>query len=96
MEYTGKQKAKLRLLADKQKIMFQIGQNGLTDNVIDNIFDYLRKYEVGRITVLKNSPLPIEEVMQKINDLGIYVVYKIGRVLLLYRENKNLKDRIRL
>lgn len=96
MEYTGKQKAKLRQLADKQRIMFQIGQNGLTDNLIDNIFDYLRKHEVGRISVLKNSPLPIEEVMQQINDLGIYVIYRIGRVLLLYRENKNLKDRIKL
>jgi len=96
MEYTGKQKAKLRALADKQRIMFQIGQNGLTENLIDNIFDYLRKHEVGRISVLKNAPQPIEDLMKQIDDLGIYVVYKIGRVLLLYRENKNLKDRIKL
>lgn len=96
MSYTGKQKAKLRSLANKHKVMFQIGQNGLTDNVINNIFDYLRKHEVGRITVLKTSPMEIDEVMEALNDLGIDCFYKIGKIILMYKENVNLKDRIKL
>lgn len=96
MNYTGKQKAKLRSLANKHRVMFQIGQKGLTDNVIDNIFDYLRKYEVGRVTVLKTSPMDIDEVMEKLNDLGIDCFAKIGKIILMYRENINLKDRIKL
>ncbi|XFA99370.1 YhbY family RNA-binding protein [Candidatus Izemoplasma sp. B36] len=96
MNYTGKQKAKLRSLANKHKVMFQIGQNGLTDNVINNIFDYLRKHEVGRITVLKTSPIEIDEVMYKLNNLGIDCFYKIGKIILMYKENVNLKDRIKL
>jgi RNA-binding protein len=96
MEFTGKQKAKLKVLANQRNIMFQVGQNGLTDNVINNIFDNLRKYEVGRISVLKTSPMTIDEIISELEELGIYVISKIGRVVLLYRENKNLKDRIRL
>lgn len=96
MEFTGKQKAKLKSLATKHKVMFQIGHNGLTNNVIDNIFDNLRKYEVGRITVLKTSPNTIDEVAVKLNELGITVVGKIGKVLSVYRENIELKDRIKL
>ena len=96
MEYTGKQKARLRALANNEPIMFQIGQNGLTQNVVNNIFDYLRKHEVGRVSVLKSSPDTIDEIKAALEELGIYVVYTIGKVLLLYKENKNLKDRIRL
>lgn len=96
MEFTGKQKAKLKSLASKHKVMFQIGQNGVTENVINNIFDYLYKHEVGRITVLKTSPQSIEEVSKQLEDLGVHVVLKIGKVLSLYKENKNKKDKIKL
>lgn len=96
MTFTGKQKARLRTLANQRPIMFQIGQNGLTDNVLTNILDNLRKYEVGRVSVLKGSPQTTDEIRPLLEDKGIHVVYVIGRVLLLYKENKDLKDRIRL
>lgn len=96
MNYTGKQKAKLRALANNQPIMFQIGMNGLTETVIKNIHDYLNKHEIGRISVLKTAPISLEEISERLTETGIYVVYTIGRVLLMYKENKELKDRIRL
>ncbi len=96
MDLTGKQKNKLRTLANERAIMFQIGASGLTDNVITSIFDNLRKHEVGRISVLKNCDQDITEIIEVLESYGINVIYKIGRVLLLYKENKNLKDRIRL
>lgn len=96
MNYTGKQKARLRSLANEKPIMFQVGQNGVTDQVVTNIFDYLRKHEVGRISVLKSCPQTLEEVVSILLDKGIYVVYTIGRVVLMYLENKEKKDRIRL
>lgn len=96
MNYTGKQKARLRVLANNQPIMFQIGMNGLTEIVIKNIRDYLNKHEVGRISVLKTSPTSIEKITETLTETGIYVVYSIGRVLLMYKENKELKDRIKL
>ena len=96
MDYTGKQKAQLRALAGKQKVMFQIGQNGVTDNVKKNIIDNLTKHEVGRVSVLKNCPQDLDEVSRILTELGVEVIYTIGKVLILYKENKKIKDRIRL
>ncbi|MBN2540562.1 MAG: YhbY family RNA-binding protein [Bacilli bacterium] len=96
MNYTGKQKAELRRLANNRPIMFQIGQAGLTPNTIQNILDNLKKYEVGRVSVLKSCPDSFEEITEQLLQFGVLVVYSIGRVLLMYKENKELKNRIRL
>ncbi|MFP4478152.1 MAG: YhbY family RNA-binding protein [Candidatus Izemoplasmatales bacterium] len=96
MELKGKQKAMLRRLANDKDIMFQIGQSGITQQVIDNILTNLEKHEVGRVSILKNCPDSPAEIISKLEENGIMVVYKIGRVLLLYKQNKKLKDRIRL
>jgi len=74
MNYTGKQKAKLRSLANNQPIMFQVGLNGLTEIVIKNIHDYLNKHEVGRISILKTSPMTLEEISVLLTETGIYVI----------------------
>jgi len=96
MKFKGKQKAKLRRLANEKDIMFQVGQSGITQQVIDNILTNLKKHEVGRISVLKNCPDDMDTIIEKIEDNDIHVVAKIGHVLLLYKENKSLKDRIHL
>ncbi|MDT8336986.1 MAG: YhbY family RNA-binding protein [Candidatus Izemoplasmatales bacterium] len=94
MNYTGKQKAKLRRLANERPIMFQVGMAGLTETVINSIQENLKKHEIGRISVLKSCPNNINDVIKTLGDKGIYVVYRIGRVLLLYKQNLELKDRI--
>jgi RNA-binding protein len=94
MDYTGKQKAKLRALANERPIMFQIGMAGLTETVLNNIIDNLTKHEVGRVSVLKSCPEDINDIIIKLGENRIYVVYRIGRVLLLYKANYNLKNRI--
>jgi RNA-binding protein len=92
----GKQKAKLRRLANEKDIMFQVGQSGMTDQVVENILTNLLKHEVGRISVLKNCPDDFDQIIEKLENNGVMIVCKIGRVLLLYKENKKLKTRIRL
>ncbi|MGD9964180.1 MAG: YhbY family RNA-binding protein [Candidatus Izemoplasmatales bacterium] len=94
MNLTGKQKAKLRRLANEKQVMFQIGQQGLTEAVTANILENLAKHEVGRISILKSCPDDINEIVIRLGEAGVYVVYKIGRVLLLYKENLELKNRI--
>jgi len=94
MDYTGKQKANLRKLANERPIMFQIGMAGLTDTVLTNINDNLTKHEVGRVSVLNSCSEDINDIIIKLGENNIYVVYRIGRVLLLYKANYNLKNRI--
>lgn len=96
MDLTGKQKAKLRRFANDKQIMFQVGQAGLSETVINNIIDNLAKHEIGRISVLKSCPDDINEIIRVLGENGIYVVYRIGRVLLLYKENPELTNRIKL
>lgn len=94
MNFTGKQKALLKRHANERPIMFQIGQNGLTDVVIKNILDNLHKYEVGRVSVLKSCPDDFDTIEARLTEAGIFVIDKIGKVVLLYKENKDLKNRI--
>ncbi len=94
MELKGKQKAMLRRLANEKDIMFQVGQSGITDQVIQNILTNLEKHEIGRISVLKNCPDSMDTIIKKIEENNIMVVYKIGRVLLMYKANRKLKNRI--
>ncbi|MGD9761636.1 MAG: YhbY family RNA-binding protein [Candidatus Izemoplasmatales bacterium] len=94
MNFTGKQKANLRRLANERPIMFQIGQGGITDTIINNILDNLHKNEVGRISVLKSCPEDINDVIRILGERDIYVIYRIGRVLLLFKQNLELKNRI--
>ncbi|MDY0024008.1 MAG: YhbY family RNA-binding protein [Candidatus Izemoplasmatales bacterium] len=94
MNLTGKQKAKLRRLANERAIMFQVGLQGLTDSVIKNILDNLKKHEVGRITVLKSCPINMNDIIKTLGENNVYVIYRIGRKLLLYKENPELKERI--
>ncbi|MFA7076222.1 MAG: YhbY family RNA-binding protein [Candidatus Izemoplasmatales bacterium] len=94
MNYTGKQKANLRRFANEKAIMFQVGQAGLTNQVINNILDNLHKHEVGRISVLKSCPDDINDIIGILGENDIYVIYRIGRVILLYKANKELKNRI--
>ena len=94
MELKGKQKATLRRLANEKDIMFQVGQSGITDQVIQNILTNLEKHEIGRISVLKNCPDSMDTIIKKIEENNIMVVYKIGRVLLMYKANRKLKNRI--
>jgi RNA-binding protein len=94
MNYTGKQKAKLRRLANERPIMFQVGMAGLTEKVINNIQENLKKHEIGRISILKSCPDDINDIIKVLGNKDIYVVYRIGRVLLLYKQNLDLKDRI--
>ena len=96
MELKGKQKAMLRRLANNKDIMFQIGQGGISQQVVDNILTNLKKHEVGRVSILKNCSDAVETIINELENNGIMVVYKIGRVLLLYKANKKLKNRIRL
>jgi RNA-binding protein len=92
----GKQKAQLKALASHKDVMFQIGQSGITQQVVKNVLENLAKHEVGRISVLKTCPDSMDHIIQVFEDNEILVVYKIGRVLSLYKENKALKDRIQL
>lgn len=89
---TSKQKSYLRSLAQSEPALFQIGKEGLSDNLIQTVDDALRTHELVKIKLLKTVSDDVDEI---IFDLAMNtkseVVQKIGRVFVLYRKAKEPK-----
>lgn len=87
-----KQKVYLRSLAQTEKPVFQIGQNGLNDNLIKTVSDYLKKHELLKVSVLKNCDADLKELGF---DLAMMTksecVQIIGRQIVLYKRSKEPK-----
>lgn len=91
---TGKQKRFLRGLANTIKPVFQIGKEGVNDNLITDVRNYLNKHELIKISILQNCPTDKEEMAEKFVDCGFELVQIIGLTIILYKKSKEAKDPI--
>jgi len=91
---TPKQKAYLKSLAQKEHAVFQIGKDGLSDNLLNDTLNYLNKHEIMKISVLQNSSVSDEEAFEFFESADIEIVQKIGRVIVLYKHSDNVKEPI--
>ena len=86
---TSKQRAYLRGLANKIDAIFQIGKNGITDNLIKQLDDALEARELIKITTLETAPDSAKnlsfEIAEKTNSI---VVQVIGNKITLFRQRK--------
>lgn len=81
-----KDRAKLKGLAQKLEPVFQIGKNGVTDNVIEQISVALDARELIKINVLKNSDENAKTVVNTLAEkLNAEAVAAIGNKIVLYR-----------
>ncbi len=89
---TGKQRAHLKSMANTMEPVFQIGKNGLTDNFLKQIEDYLEANELVKVKVLKNSLLDATDMAREIADaVGAEFIQSLGNKFVLYKESKNNK-----
>lgn len=89
---SGKQKRFLRSLAQNEKAIFQIGKDSLSDNLIEQVDHAIAARELVKISVLKNSPVDIEETAFDLARLTkSELVQIIGRTIVLYRKGKEAK-----
>lgn len=86
---TSKQRAYLRSLANNLTAIFQIGKNGISDNLIKQINDALEARELIKLNVLATSPNEITYVAsilaQKTNSELVQIV---GNKITLFRQKK--------
>lgn len=90
----GKQKCYLRSLAQKIKPVFQVGKEGIQEKQLDEILNYLKKHELMKVSILETCPDDHETISKAFLKRKIFIVQKIGRTYVLYKENKELKDKI--
>lgn len=86
---TSNQRAYLRSLANKITPIFQVGKNGIANNILKQIDDALEARELIKINVLETAPNDIkligEEISSKTNSV---FVQSVGNKITLYRPSK--------
>lgn len=92
MELRGKQKRFLRSQAHHLDPIVQIGKNGLTETVYDQVDDILERRELIKVTLLQNTDEEINDVAWRMEEaLDCAVVQVIGRIIVLFRPSSKEK-----
>ncbi len=85
---TSKQRAYLRGIASNYDTIFQIGKGGISENLIQQINDALRKRELIKLRVLDHSEFTAYEAADQIAELTkSEVIQVIGSRFILFKRN---------
>ena len=91
---TGKQRSYLKALAQKEDAVVFIGRDGLTENVIKEMDNYLEAHELVKVKIQEGSDLdPKETANGLLEPLNAEFVQAIGRKFTLYRRAKDKEKR---
>lgn len=91
---TSKERATLRAQANSLEPLFQIGKGGMSDALVEQTADALRKRELIKLKVLlESAPETPREFADKLAEAtGSDVVQVVGGSIVLYKENPD-KDK---
>ncbi len=85
---TGKERAKLRSIANGEDTILYVGKGGVTENIIKQAEDALAARELIKGRVLENSLLTAREACDEIAEkTGAEGVQVIGSRFVLYKPN---------
>ncbi len=91
---TSKQRAYLRGLANTIEPIFQIGKNGINENLISQLSDALEARELIKVTVLETAFMETREACEECAKLTkSEPVQSIGFKFVLYKQAKDKKNR---
>lgn len=90
----GKQRAYLRKLGHDLQPVFQIGKEGLSDNVVTAIDEVLEKRELIKVSILETALLDTRTTCDETAKmLQAEPVQAVGSKFILYRKSSNEKNR---
>ena len=88
----GKQKKHLRGLAHHLEPVVYVGREGLSESLVRSIMDALNTRELIKIKLGQNCEVPKKEAATSLAELtGAALVQLIGKTIILYMPNKDLK-----
>jgi len=97
VELTGKQKKHLRGLGQLLDPVVTVGKEGITDPVVNAIGDLLDKRELIKVRLTGPSGAARKEVGPALAQAaGAACIAVVGRTVLLYRPNADLKPSKRI
>lgn len=92
MSLSNSQKKYLRKLSHKQSPVFQIGKQGLSENLVKQTAESLEARELIKINILQNSDEEVKKAAETIaSSVHAEIVQTIGSTMVLYKESKNNK-----
>jgi RNA-binding protein len=90
----GKQKRYLRAQAHHMNPIFQIGKDGLNNEMKTQIREALDARELIKVRLLQNTDEVAEDVAKTLEEqLGLDVVQIIGHTLVLFKQSTKVKNR---
>lgn len=92
---TGKERAGWRAKANSLEALFQIGKGGINDALIKQTEDALNARELIKIKVLlESTPISPKDAASELSEkTHSDVIQVIGGVIVLYRENPELRKK---
>lgn len=88
----GKQKQFLRGLGHHLDAVVYVGREGLTGNLVNAAMEALKTRELIKVKLGQNCEIPKKEAALRLAELtGAALVQLLGRTVLLYLPNKDLK-----
>ena len=91
---TGKQRSYLKGLANNIDAVVFIGREGLTDNIIKEMDNYLEAHEMVKVKIQEGCELdPKETANSLMEPLDAEFVQAIGHKFTLYRRAKDKEKR---
>ena len=90
MELTGKQRAKLRSMANTLPVVLYIGKEGVTDATVKEAYDALQARELIKCSLLDTAPIEVREACGLLCErLGASPVQCIGRRFTIFSRNED-------
>jgi len=91
MPLSSQQVRKLRGFAHALKVIVMVGNNGLTENVVNEIDNALEQHELLKIRVSADDRDNRDEMIQTILEkTGSELIQRIGHVAVLFRTNPEM------
>ena len=82
-------KKQLRKEAQSYRSLFQIGKEGVSENLIATLDDSLTAHELVKLNLLKTAPLETKEAAALLAaQTDREIVHIVGRTFVLYRRSK--------
>lgn len=86
---TGKQRAKLRAMANTLDPIIFIGKEGISDATISEVYDALEARELIKGSVQQGAPLDAREALTELCErTGAEPIQFIGRRFVMYRQSR--------
>lgn len=86
---TGKERARLRAMANPLETILYIGKDGITENTVQETEDALEARELIKGCVQQGAPLSAREALQTLCErTGAEPIQQIGRRFVLYRPSR--------